>query len=210
MPLGQRLMLGMYCPSIRHKLNTVLLNKLELPDEVAARLTALREGLNTGAVVKVDSEIVEKHNQQQTIACMRFVYGPNNNFANARALVAAHPEIREVRSSIRMGEFGHGPGPRAQMPLGSWLTLIGPAGAHMLEVHDVICETPFEVRVVSAAALARAMRDCPFSEMRFYVDKHERRGMRDVNLIPLKCESGLSVQVRHADPFLDKLMSRIG
>lgn len=209
MPLGQRLMLGMYCPSIRYKLNTLPLDKLELPDEVAARLTALRQGLNTGALINVDSTIVEKHNQQQTIACMRFVYGPNNNFASARALVAAHPEIREVLSSIRMGEFGYGAGPRAQMPLGTWLTLVGRAGAHMLEVHNVICEAPFEVTVVSEAALAQAMRDAPFSEMKFYVDKYERSGMRNVKLIVIKRESGMSVQIRHSDAFLDGLMSRI-
>ena len=211
MPLGQRLMLGLLCPSIGRKLNKFSLEKLGLPDEDArARLIALRDGLATGTAVDLDEEMVKRHNDQQIAGSTRFVYGPTNNFEDAQTLVSAHPEVREVRSSINLGELGNGPGPSPNMPPGSWLVLFGRSEAHMLQVRDVSDTEPLEVTVQSMAAFAAVLKDGPFSEMRYYVDKSCRRSMRDVRLVQLRAAGGRRVQVRHANPGLDTLMKSIG
>jgi hypothetical protein len=209
MPLGQHLMLGMLCPSIRLKLNKLRLERLGLSDDAIARLVALRDGLSSGLVVRLDETEFERHNRMQIANYTRFVYGPSDNFEDVRALVAARPDTRTVLSSISMGEMGNGPGPAPSMPLGSWLVLFGSTEAHMLEVSDVKSGYPFEATVRSPAALANALQDRHFSEMRYYVDKHERAGMRDVQLVLLGAEKGLRVQVRHFNASLDSFMSNI-
>lgn len=210
MPLGNRLMLGMLCPSIGRKLNKVAFDKLELPEDASERLIALRYGLATGSVVRLDQTMVKRHNDQQIAGSVRFVYGPTKNFEDARALVAAHPETQDVRSSVNIGKMGQGPGPRSYMPPGSWLVLLGRSDSHMLKVQDVSDAEPLEMTVQNKGALTEAMRDGPFSEMQYYVDKLCRRGMRDVHLVQLGDTVMPRVQVRHTDPSLDALMKTIG
>lgn len=210
MPLGQRLMLGMLCPSIGRKLDKVSFDKLELPKDASERLIALRDGLATGSVVQLDQVMVKRHNDQQIAGSSQFLYGPTENFEDARALVAAHPETRKVRSSIDIGRMGQGPGPKSHMPLGSWLVLIGRSDSHMLEVQDVSDAEPLEMTVRNAGALNEAMRDGPFSEMQYFVDRRCRGGMRNVHLVQLENAGVRRVQVRHVTPFLDALMKSIG
>lgn len=210
MPLGQRLMLGFCCPSIRRKLNKAPIEKLGIPDEARSRLVALREGLATGSVVQLNETMVKRHNDQQIAGCMRFVYGPTEHFKDVQAFLSAHPEARNIQSSIKLGKIGHGPGPKPQMPLGSWLVLFGRTESHMLEVQDASEDEPFEVTVRSEAALEAILRDGPFSEMRYYVEKFERRGMRDVCLVRIEGKEGRRVQVRHLNPALDALMGAVG
>lgn len=210
MPLGQRLMLGMLCPSIRLKLNKLPLERLGLGAEVVARLVGLKDGLAAGAAVRLDEAEFERHNQAQIGNCMRFVYGPTDRFDDAQALITAHPDVRAVHSAISVGEMGRGPGPAPAMPLGSWLVLFGATEAHMLEVRDVQNGYPFEATVHNDAALVGALQHGPFSEMRYYVDKNESAGMRDVHVVLLEAEKGLRVQVRHSSASLDRLMSNIG
>lgn len=210
MPVGQTLMLGMLCPSIQRKLNKVPIETLDIPAESRARLVALRQGLATGSIVQLNGTTVKRHNEQQIAGCVRFVYGPTEHFEDVQVLLSAHPEARDVRSSIRLGKMGHGPGPRTQMPKGSWLVLFGRRESHMLEVLDTLDDEPLEVTMQSDAALEAALQDGPFSEMRYYVDQIERRGMRDVHLIRPVGKGARRVQVRHVSPGLDALMSAIG
>lgn len=210
MPLGQRLMLGLFCPSIRRKLNKVLIETLDMSDEARSRLFALRDGLATGSVVQLDETMVKRHNDQQIAGCMRFVYGPTKHFEDVQAYLSAHPEARDIQSSIKPGKMGHGPGPKPQMPKGMWLVLIGRTESHMLEVLDASDDEPLEVTVRSEAVLATALRDGPFSEMRYYVEKYECRSMRDVRLVRIEDKGASRVQVRHLNPALDALMSAIG
>lgn len=125
MPLGPQLMLGMMCPSIGRTLKKISFDKLELHRDVRARLMALREGLATGSVVQLDQTMVTRHNALQIAGSKQFVYGATENFEDVHALLAAHPEMRDVRSSVHIGKMGMGPGPRPHMPLGSWLVLFG-------------------------------------------------------------------------------------
>jgi hypothetical protein len=208
MPLGQRLMLGLFCQSIARKLNKVPLELLDLPDDVRARLMALREGLASGAVVPLDDDMVKRHNQQQIAGCMRFVYGPTKNFKDVQDYLFAHPEAHSVKSSIKLGKIGQGFEPRRQMPMGSWLVLFGQTETHTLEAVGASDEEPFELTLQSNASLGAALKDGPFSEMRYFVDQHLVRGMREVRLIRLN-DTG-RVQVRHLDPGLDTLITSVG
>lgn len=209
MPLGQQLMLGMICPSVRLKLNKVPIEKLSLPDQVAARLVALRDGLATGTIVQLDKEEFERHNRHQIAQCSRFVYGTTDDFEDALSVIAASPEARSVRSSIEMGNMGVGPKPRTAMPMGSWMVLFGRTEGHMFEVTDVKSSYPFEATMHSRLALASAMADGPFKEMRYYVDKQEVSGMRDVRLVLLEDARRLRVQVSHVNPSHNALMEAI-
>lgn len=210
MPLGKNLMLGLFCPSIGRKLNKVSFDKLELPKDSRARLEALKHGLATGSIVRLDQTTVKRHNAQQISSCTRFVYGPTKDFGDALAIVAANPHTRVVRSSMNVGKMGQGPGPRRHMPMGSWLVLVGRNDAYMLEVTNVSDAEPLEVTVQNKFTLAEAMKDGPFSEMQYYVDKLCRCGMREVHLVPTGEVDACRFQVRHVAPALDGLMSAIG
>jgi hypothetical protein len=209
MPIGQQLMLGMICPSVRRKLSKLDIDQLGLSDAVAARLAALREGLSTGAIVQLDQTDLERYNQQQIAQCSRFVYSPFDDFEDARRLLAAQLEVRSVLSSFKLGGMGEGPGPRLAMPAGSWLVLFGQAEGHMLEIFGVQDGYPMEVSVRSREALANALRDGPFTEMRYYVDRQEVRGMRHVKLVVLEDGSQPRVQICHIDQSLDALMKTV-
>jgi hypothetical protein len=209
MPLGQRLMLAMFCPSVRFKLNKIPIERLGLPAHIAARLVALREGLATGEVVHMDEEEVERHNWSQIANCSRFVYGPADAFEDVRSVIATNPKTRSVRSSIKMGKIGAGPAPRPAMPAGSWLVLIGRTEGHMLEVTNVTDSYPLEATVLSRAVLAIALLDGPFKEMQYYVDKQQMQHMRDVQLQVLEDATRPRVQLRHANQSLDALMGAI-
>lgn len=206
MPLGKELLLGLLCPSIGRKLNKVPIEGLGLSDEICARYVALRDGLATGSVVQLNETMVKRHNERQIAGCQRFVYGPTDRFEDVRELLSAHPEAREVNSSLVLGKIGHGPEPRPHMPMGSWLVLFGRSESHMLEVLDASDDEPLEVTLLSSGALAEALKDGPFTEMQYYVDRHCHRGMRDVRLVRVEDEGGCRVQVRHANPGLDALM----
>jgi hypothetical protein len=80
----------------------------------------------------------------------------------------------------------------------------------MLEVQNASDDEPLEVTVRSKAALEAALRDVPFGEVRYYVEKLERRCMRDVCLVRREDKGGRRVQVRHLNPALDALMDAVG
>lgn len=210
MPLGQRRMLGLLCPSIGRKLDNVPIETLDIADEARVRLIALRNGLSTGALVQLDHAMVRRHNDMQVAGCMRFVYGPTSDFEDVQTFLSSHPEAQRVQSSMKVGRMGGGPEPMPHMPMGSWLVLFGRNEAHMLETQDASDGEPLEVTVRNEAALEAALNDEPFSEMRYYVDRHERRGMRDVRLIVTDEDGKRRVQVRHSNPGLDALMTTIG
>lgn len=208
MPLGQCLMLGILCPSLRHRLAKRPIEALVLPENGAARLASLRDALLTGSVAAIDAEEVGRMNAHQVTHASRFIYGPTDEFADVAALLTSTPTAREVRSSIHVGEIGRGPGPRRTMPLGSWLVLFGQADSYMLEVVSANEGEPLEVSVANVAALEAALSDGPFSEMQFFVDQTQHRSMRDVKLVA-SGDDPRKVQVRHANPALDELMGRI-
>lgn len=210
MPLGQGLMLGMLCPSIRKKLSLVSFDRLDLPADRVEQLVALKNGLTRGELVTLNQNMVERHNQQQIAGCSRFVYGPTQDFEDVRTLILAHPETRDARSFITMGKMGEGPAEKPNMPPGSWLALFGRTESHMLEVSDVSEGEPFEMTVQDKDLLAHAMSDGPFSEVQLYDDRRCCRGMRNVCLVVLQDSDKARVQVRFADPALDALMKTIG
>lgn len=209
MPIGQRLMLGLLCPSIGRKLSRVPIEKLNLPSATRARLIALRTGLASSSVVTLDEEEVRRHNALQIAGSTRFVYGPSDDFADVEQIIATNPDLREVTSSVHFGKMGEGPAPRQHMPAGSWLVLYGRNDAHMLEVLDAVDKEPLELTLKSQSALRAAVADGPFSEVQYYVDQQIVRGMRDVHLVPIPDAARVKVQVRHFDPGLDELMKVI-
>lgn len=210
LPIGQRLMLGLLCPSIGRRLNKQPIEELDMHGDGRERLIALREGLTTGALVRLEEVMVRRHNVQQIANCKRFVYGPSDSFDDVREVIAANPETREVKSTIRLGRMGQGPAANPQMPMGAWLVLYGQSEQHMLEVFGGGAEEAFEVTVKETCALSAALGDGPFSEMQFFVDRHQIRGMRDVSVECRFNIAGCSLQVRHSDPSLDALMTMIG
>lgn len=209
-PLGQRLMLGMLCPSIGRKLNKAPLELPGVPELTRRRLAALQAGIAAGEVVELDAQEVQRHNHQQMAGSSRFVYGPTEDFRDLEALLLAHPQYRDVRTTIGLGKIGEGPAPRRDMPMGSWIVLFGQTTTHMLSVSDINNDKQFEATAEDHCHLRQAIADGPFIEMRYFVDQRERRGMRDVTLVLVRDEKPGRLQVRHSDPALDALIQSLG
>jgi hypothetical protein len=69
LPLGSNLVLAMFCKSVRANLNARSIEALEMPQELAQRCTALREGLRTGKpVLQSDSFVTSFNALQITVA----------------------------------------------------------------------------------------------------------------------------------------------
>lgn len=208
MPLGPQLLLGLLCPSVRHRLNKRRLDALDLEPDIAEGLLALRQALSNGTSLRWSDVEVQRHNALQVARASRFVYGPSDDFEDVLGLMDANPEIRELHSSIHVGRMGHAPAPRRAMPAGKWLVLFGQRDSYMLEVTDVARGQPLEVSVLNAPALAEAMADGPFSEMQYFEDQQQRQGMRDVQL-ERSSVNPQRVRVLHSDPSLSALMEAI-
>jgi hypothetical protein len=208
MPLGPKLLLGLLCPSARHRLNARQLGALDLEPDVASRLLALRLALSNGTSLRWSDVEVQRHNALQVARASRFVYGPSDDFEDVLGLMDANPEIGEVHSSIHVGRMGHAPAPRRAMPTGKWLVLFGQRDSYMLEVTDVTRGPLLEASVLNALALAEVMADGPFSEMQYFENQQQRQGMREVQLERTSVNPP-RVRVRHSDPALSALMESI-
>jgi len=210
MPLGQDLLLGLLCPSIRVRLNKYRIEDLDLPAEKAKPLLALKNGLNTGELVGWEDTAVASWNVSQIAACSRFVYGPSNSFSDVEDVLQRYPEARSTTSAISVGEMGKGPGRSPYMPMGNWLVLFGRTSQHMLEIYEAHqARGGLEAHVVSPALLQEALADRPFSEMRLFRDQYEREVMRDVRVDLIEGVPSHRIRVAHSNEALASLFATL-
>ncbi len=210
LPLGPDLVLGLLCKSIQFQLNSRPIERLSLPSEVEQWLVALREGLRTGHPIGCGDEFIAKFNRLQVVGSSRFLYGPEDTFGEARQTLERRPEVRDVKSLIKVGRIGRGPGPSARMPDGKWLLLFGQRSHYTIEIAEWSeDQEAFEAHIRDDAALRDALGDAPFTEMQLYVDKQQREMKRQVRVDVLDPGPPMRIQVRHSDPALDALDAAI-
>lgn len=121
LPLGPNLVLSMLCKSVRASLNARPIEEFKMPQELSQRNVALREGLRTGRPVRQSDSFVAGFNALQIAGSSRFLFGPENEFDAVRKTLEAHPELRHVKSHVKVGRMGYGLPSSNRMPEGQWL-----------------------------------------------------------------------------------------
>jgi len=208
LPLGPDLVLAMLCKSVKINLNARPIEELELPQESAQRLIALREGLRTGLPVRWSDNSVACFNALQIAGSSRFLYGSQNAFDAVRAKLEAHPELRHVKSHVQIGSMGSAPPPANRMPDGQWLVLFGQSNHYMLSIQNWQAKQ-CEGETRDLDVLNRALADAAFKEMQQYVDKQQCQMKRNVRVEILTNSAPVRFRIRYADPAMDTLDAAI-
>lgn len=202
LPLGPDIVLAMLCKSVRKNLSTLPIEALKIHH------VALREGLRTGKPVRQSDSSVANFNELQIAGSSRFLYGPQNAFDAARAMLEANPELRHVKSNIKIGQMGSGPPSSKRMPEGQWLILFGQSNHYMLPIQHWR-EGQCEAETHDLETLNRALSDAPFKEMQHYVDKQQLQMKRNVRIEILTSSAPVQFRIRATDPAMETLDAAI-
>ena len=207
MPLTPDLMLGLLSPSIELKLRAARIQGLALGDK--AQLLALHDAILTGKPVRRDDATVDWFNRLQVSNSARFLYADRDNFDLAREILGACPELKHVKTQLRVGRLGEGPPRRAGMPDGLWLVLEG-RSHHMLPLQawEVDAE-PIEASTHDCGTLAMALADAPLVQAEIFESGQSRRMMREVAVELLASGPPTRFRIVHSDPSLNQLMQTI-
>lgn len=208
LPLGSNLVLAMFCKSVSASLNARPIESLEMPQELAHKSIALREGLLTGKPVQQSDSFVASFNALQIAGSSRFLYSSQNVFEAVRATLEAHPKLRHVKSHVHVGQMGCAPLPSNRMPNGQWLVLFGQINHYMLPIQNWQ-EEQSEGGTHDVETLNRALADAPFKEMRRYVDKQQCQMKRNVRIEILANSMPVRFQICNIDPAMDALDAAI-
>lgn len=170
----------------------------------------LFESLHTGAPLEVAGNYVTYLNSLQVGQSSRFLYSCDDDFALARKVLAAKPDLREVRTLVRVGGMGTAPPPDSRMPSGTWLVVEVAHRHHMLPVELVASESrSIDFTTTDETKLHLIERDAPFDCVRLFHDQQEMRGMRGVLFKHFELDGRHLVRVQHADESLNRLMEQI-
>lgn len=202
LPLGPDLVLAMLCKSVRENLNAPPIEALKIHH------VALREGLRTGKPVRQSDSFVANFNALQVAGSSRFLYGPQNAFDAVRATLEAKPELRHVKSNVKIGRMGYGPPSSNRMPEGQWLVLFGQSNHYMLPIQHWR-EEQCEAETHDLETLNRALADAPFNEMQHYADKQQLQMKRNVRIEILTSSAPFRFRIRSTDPFMEALDATI-
>lgn len=183
LPLGPNLVLVMLCKSVR-------------------------ASLRTGRPVRQSDSFVASFNTLQIAGSSRFLFGPENEFDAVRKTLEAHPELRHVKSHVKVGRMGYGLPSSNRMPEGQWLVLFGQSNHYMLPILNWSDEQG-EAETLDIETLTRALADAPFNEMRRYVDKRQFQMKRNVRIEILTNSAPIRFQICNADPAMDALDAAI-
>jgi hypothetical protein len=132
-PISHEYALGFWCPSIELKMGQLLASRPA--ENVRQQVSAILQGIQAGKpVLPLAADTLTHLNSLQITYSSRFIYGPSDDFALAREIVACQPEIRDVQSLKTVGPMGQGPAPNPNMPPGLWAVFYGNLSHHMLKV----------------------------------------------------------------------------
>jgi len=207
LPLGSDLVLAMLCKSIRINLNAYPIEALNMPQESAQMCIALREGLRTGRPVRWTDSFTAKLNAFQIARSSRFLYGSQENaFDAVRTMLKTHPELRQVKSHVQVGQIGSFSSPLSnQMTEGQWLVLFGLNNHCLLSIQNW-CEEQCEGETYDLETLNRALADAPINKMEYYdADKQQGLVKRNVRIEILTNLAPVRFRIRNIDPAMDAL-----
>jgi hypothetical protein len=171
-------------------------------------IAAIARGIATGEPIGQGDETACALNAMQVSRSSRFLYGASDEFDLAREMLESHPDLREVKTSMRMGRLGEGMPRRNAMPAGRWLVLQGRLIDHVLSVDEAFEDSPFiEVRTASIGALEAALVDQPLVQAQLYEDGWPRRHMREIRLEVLDEATPRRIRIAHSDEGLNQIVS---
>jgi len=131
-----------------------------------------------------------------------------HEFDFAKEVLESRPDLREVKTSMRMGRLGEAMSRRKSMPPGRWLILQGNLIDHVLSVDESREDSPFiEVTTPSIGALEAALVDQPLVQAQLYEDGRPRRHMREIRLEVLDEAMPRRIRIAHSDEGLNQIVS---
>jgi hypothetical protein len=158
-PVSEHLVLGLFCPSMIETL------KEKYPQFHVQPL--LEHFLSK---MPMSAQHVRYLNRLQVYSSSRFIYSSGNDFAIADEILNQHPEYREVRTQITVGEMGKGPLPKRNMPAGDYLVVYGKRFNHMIKVNVIECHITAKFTTDNKAEMQRLENDKPHQRANIYSD----------------------------------------
>lgn len=208
LPIAPDLALTLLCPSIGLQLRIRQDVVSNLSSAAQANIAAIARGIATGEPIRQGDETARALNAMQVSRSSRFLYAASDEFDLAKEMLATHPDLREVKTSMRMGRLGEAMPRRERMPPGRWLILQGHLIDHVLGVDEVREDSPFiEVTTPSIGALEAALVDQPLVQAQVYEDGRPRRHMREIRVEVLDDAMPRRIRIAHNDEGLNQIVS---
>ncbi len=135
LPIAPNLAIALVCPTIIARYEAI--DYIAIDPERRERLVRYRDGLRSGDPIEIEAAELVGWNERQVASSARRLYGATDDFDFARTKLAEFPERRSVATHVQLGEMGKPPPPRAGMPEGLHLVIIGKADHCILAIADI-------------------------------------------------------------------------
>lgn len=214
LPIGPDQCLAFYCPSIHLQLAESFSPSHPRPPVTDPWLVELFKGMNTHNPVPIQENTAIYLNELQLKGSSRFIYGTTDEFDHAKNYLTARPEIRNVRTLFRLGNFGNGYSLHQSGPPGDLLVFHGQQNYFELQVFEVQEESiAFRFATTDDEKLQAIEKDGPFSRVEYFVDGHLRQSIGEATLesISLLNDRGhIQARIKHSDESLNRLFEQTG
>lgn len=204
MPISPEFALGFWCPSIELKISRLLAWPSSAID--ARWFSSILESIRSGRAIAFAQDICDELNYLQVTWSSRFLYGPSDDFALAREVIAAHPDVRDVQSLVTVGGVGQAPPPNPNMPPGLWAVFYGRLNHHMLKLEswdpDADCLTFTTNDILTLKFIGE---DLPIQEVTLVKDGRSLMGFRQARIEVTGEGRTKSVRVCHQDEALNQI-----
>jgi len=198
LPIDPDQCLAFYCPSIHLQLAESFSPSHPRPPVTDPWLVELFKGMNTHNPVAIQENTAIYLNELQLNGSSRFIYGTTDEFDHAKNYLSARPEIRDVRTFFRLGNFGNGYSFQQGGPPGDLLVFHGQQNYYELQVFEVQEESiALRFTTTDDEKLKAIREDGPFSRVEYFVDGQLRQSIGDatIEMIPLLNRRG-QIQAR--------------
>lgn len=148
-----------------------------------ARILSYRDGFRSGTPIVIQPAEVDGYNQRQVSKSARFIYSATNDFEFARQLLSIHPELRDVRTHVTLGEIGRGPPRNPNMPSGLHIVVFGQNDSCMMPISEIDPSGEgLTAKTSSVDLLALVAEDRQAIRIELFDDGHLRRGMGEAKV----------------------------
>lgn len=208
LPISPEFTVALHCPTIAERYEAAA--KLDLEPDRRTRILRHRDGLRTGEPIGVDDDTMLGLNERQAARSARYLYSHTDDFDFARELLKRDVGLRAVDTHVHMGEMGRAPPPRAGMPAGTHLVVLGQVDHCMLAIDQIDdAGEGLTARTRQIELLGKVAADTGMLRTELYVDGQVRRGMGEVMIERFGDPADGWFRVVHRDPALRALSVRL-
>jgi len=202
-PISPDLVIGFYCKSVARHFNLLMEEESNLKN--VNRYVRICAAFKDGAPVSLGPMSHEFFNELQIHNSSRFLYSSENDFAFARGLLDAHENLREVKSTLSVGE----PGKilrNSRMPDGIWIVFYGSEEHGMIHASHLQNDSwAIEFETLENLDLEK-LKAISMIQVSVFENGFEISRMREVKIEIVKAESPFRIRIKHRNESLNDIL----